>query len=255
MWAVRPASREAPHRTYPACFGHMDTARAVTWRPQERLDPPVVGGTAASASEVEGKPGSSRVVQLFTQSGGRTPCGTRCPGASPCPGGLRAQPWMTRCLHLTRGRGWHWVNPQWGFFLKNHPKWLWLHYFLWKTYNNPKNFVRLKGGDWTWSPAQTQVSPALSPTGQAHHPPSVAWLSSARTPRLVERQVWPQAEGPSVGSKPLGIPLGSLVDHSPHCYWAALSQGMSCFFAFCCDWAPQLSRGDWEVCCCYMLPP
>ena len=68
---------------------------------------------------------------------------------------------------------------------------------------------------WTWSPAQTQVSPALSPTGRPHHAPSLAWLSSARTPRIVERQVWPQAEGPSLGSKPLGVPLGRLVDLVP----------------------------------------
>ena len=55
-------------------------------------------------------------VQPFTQSGGRTPCGTQCPVASPCHGRLWAEPWMTRSLHLTRGRGWHWGNPQWGFF-------------------------------------------------------------------------------------------------------------------------------------------
>ena len=29
-----------------------------------------------------------------------------CPEGSSCPGGLRAQPWMTRSLHLSRGRGW-----------------------------------------------------------------------------------------------------------------------------------------------------
>ena len=87
------------------------------------------------------------------------------------------------------------------------------------------------------------VSPALSPTGQAHHPPSVAWLSSARTPRMVGRQVWTEAEGPSMGSKPLGVPLGHLVDHSPHCHWAALSREMLCFFAFLCDAAPQLLLG------------
>jgi len=55
-------------------------------------------------------------VQPFTQSGGRTPCGTQCPVASPCHGRLWAEPWMTRSLHLTRGRGWRWGNPQWGFF-------------------------------------------------------------------------------------------------------------------------------------------
>ena len=32
---------------------------------------------------------------------------------------------------------------------------------------------------------------------------------------MVERQVWPQAEGPSVGSKPLGVPLERLVDLVP----------------------------------------
>ena len=66
--------------------------------------------------------GLSRVhpggLQPFTQSGGRTPCGTQCPVASPCHGRLWAEPWMTRSLHLTRGRGWHWGNPQWGFFFK-----------------------------------------------------------------------------------------------------------------------------------------
>ena len=72
---------------------------------------------------------------------------------------------------------------------------------------------------------------------------------------MVERQVWPQAGGPSMGSKFLGVPLGSLVDHSPHCHRAALSRGMSCFFAFCCDAAPQLSQGNWGVCWCYMRPP
>ena len=51
MWA---ASWEAPHRTHLACWGCMDKAYAVTRRPRERLDPPVVGGTGASASEVEG---------------------------------------------------------------------------------------------------------------------------------------------------------------------------------------------------------
>ena len=50
-------------------------------------------------------------------------------------------------------------------------------------------------------------------------------------------------------------PLGTSGGPSSRCRWAALSRGMSCFFAFCCDGAPQLSRGDWEVCWCYMLPP
>ena len=54
-----------------------------------------------------GGPGSSTGRQPFTQSGGRRPCVTRCPGGSPCPGGLWAQPWMTRSLHLSRARGWH----------------------------------------------------------------------------------------------------------------------------------------------------
>ena len=102
---------------------------------------------------------------------------------------------------------------------------------------------------------QTQVSPALSPTGRPHHPPSVALLTSSRTPRMVERQVWPPAEGPSVGAKALGVPLGSFVDHSPHSRRAAQSWGMSCFFAFCCVGAPQLSQGNWEVCWYYMFPP
>ena len=72
---------------------------------------------------------------------------------------------------------------------------------------------------------------------------------------MVERQVWPPAEGPNMGAKALGVPLGSLVDHSPHSRRAALSWGMSCFFAFCCDGAPQLSQGNWEICWYYMLPP
>ena len=134
------------------------------------------------------------------------------PGA----GGLRAQPWMTRSLHLTRGRGWCWGNPQWGFFsLKAILSDFSSIAFLPKTYNDPKSFVHTKDGDWTWSPAQTEVSPALSPTGQPHLPPSMAWLSSARTGRMVERQVWSQAEGPSLGSKPLSVPLGRLVDLVP----------------------------------------
>ena len=54
MWAVRPASWEALHRTHPACWGRMDKACAVTWRPRERLDPLVMGGMGTSASEVEG---------------------------------------------------------------------------------------------------------------------------------------------------------------------------------------------------------
>ena len=60
---------------------------------------------------------------------------------------------------------------------------------------------------------------------------------------MVGRQVWTEAEGPSMGSKPLGVPLGHLVDHSPHCHWAALSREMLCFFAFLCDAAPQLLSG------------
>ena len=32
---------------------------------------------------------------------------------------------------------------------------------------------------------------------------------------MVERQVWPQAEGPSLGSKPLSIPLGHLGELGP----------------------------------------
>ena len=32
---------------------------------------------------------------------------------------------------------------------------------------------------------------------------------------MVERQVWSQAEGPSLGSKPLSVPLGRLVDLVP----------------------------------------
>lgn len=32
---------------------------------------------------------------------------------------------------------------------------------------------------------------------------------------MVERQVWSQAEGPSLGSKPLSVPLGHLVDLVP----------------------------------------
>ena len=57
MWAARPVSWEALHRTHPACWGRMDKACAVTRRPRERLDPPVVGGMGASASEVEGLSG------------------------------------------------------------------------------------------------------------------------------------------------------------------------------------------------------
>ena len=72
---------------------------------------------------------------------------------------------------------------------------------------------------------------------------------------MVERQVSPPAEGPSVGAKALGVPLGSFVDHSPHSRRAAQSWGMSCFFAFCCVGAPQLSQGNWEVCWYYMFPP
>ena len=60
---------------------------------------------------------------------------------------------------------------------------------------------------------------------------------------MVERQVWSQAEGPSLGSKPLGVPLGRLVDLVPPAV-GQLSRGLSCFFAFCCDGALQLSRGD-----------
>ena len=56
---------------------------------------------------------------------------------------------------------------------------------------------------------------------------------------MVERQVWPQAGGPA-----LGVPLGHLVDHSPHYHRAALSQGMLCFFAFLCDAAPQGRLGS-----------
>ena len=51
--------------------------------------------------------------------------------------------------------------------------------------------------------------------GPATPPLPMAWLSSARTPRMGERQVWPQAEGPSVGSKPQAVPLRHLVDLVP----------------------------------------
>ena len=64
--------------------------------------------------------------------------------------------------------------------------------------------------------------------GPATPPPSMAWLSSARTFRMVERQVWPQAGGPA-----LGVPLGHLVDHSPHCRRAALSQGCRVSLLLC----------------------
>ena len=45
---------------------------------------------------------------------------------------------------------------------------------------------------------------------------------------MVERQVWPQAGGPA-----LGVPLGHLVDHSPHCRRAALSQGCRVSLLLC----------------------
>ena len=45
MWAMRLVSWEAQHRTHPACWGCMDKACVVTQRPQERLDPLVMGGT------------------------------------------------------------------------------------------------------------------------------------------------------------------------------------------------------------------
>ena len=54
MWAARPVSWEALHRTHPAGSGLMEKACEVTWRPRERLDPLVMGGMGASASEVEG---------------------------------------------------------------------------------------------------------------------------------------------------------------------------------------------------------
>ena len=50
---------------------------------------------------------------------------------------------------------------------------------------------------------------------------------------MVDRQVWPQAGGPSMGSSPLGVPLGHLVDHSPHCRRAALSQECRVSLLFC----------------------
>ena len=60
MWAARPGSWEVPHRTHPACWGHMDKPCAVTRRPQERLDPLVMGGMGASAPEAEGR---ARLIQ------------------------------------------------------------------------------------------------------------------------------------------------------------------------------------------------
>lgn len=112
-----------------------------------------------------------------------------------------------------------------------------------KTYNDPKSFVHSKGGDWMWSPAQTQVSPALSRTGRPHHPPSLAWLSSASTPEW-----WKGKCGLKLRAQPglqtPGGPLGTSGGPSFPCRGAALSRGLSCFFAFCCDGAPQLSQGD-----------
>ena len=57
------------------------------------------------------------------------------------------------------------------------------------------------------------------------------------------------------GAPCLGVPLETSGGPSSRCRRAALSRGMSCFFAFCCDGAPQLSQGDWEVCWCDTLLP
>ena len=85
MWAVRPASWEAPRRTHPACWGHMDKACAVTRRPQERLDPLVMGGMGASASEVEGR---ARFIQggiAFHSKCGKNPTWHPVSGRLPLP--------------------------------------------------------------------------------------------------------------------------------------------------------------------------
>ena len=50
--------------------------------------------------------------------------------------------------------------------------------------------------------------------------------------------------GAQPGLQAPGGPLGTSGGPSSPCRGAALSRGLSCFFAFCCDGAPQLSRGD-----------
>ena len=249
MWS---ASWEAPHRTHLACWGCMDKAYAVTRRPRERLDPPVVGGTGASASEVEGWPGFILGGAALHSKWGKNPMWHPV-SRSPPPARVgcgHSQGWPVVGTSRGAEAGTEWILSE-VFSLKTILSDFGSIAFCQKPTMIPRTLYKHSKhpwSDWTWSPAQTQVSSALSPTGWPHRPTSLAWLSSAKTPRTVERQVWPQAEGPSMGSKPSGRP-------SSHCHWAARSWGMLCFFAFCCDGAPQLSWGDWEVCWCYMLPP
>ena len=51
----------------------MDKACAVTQRPRERLDPRVMGGVGASASEVEGRAGFIQEGAAFHSKWGKNP--------------------------------------------------------------------------------------------------------------------------------------------------------------------------------------
>lgn len=60
---------------------------------------------------------------------------------------------------------------------------------------------------------------------------------------MVERQVWSQAEGPSVGSKPLGVPLGRLVDLVPPAVRQLSLLGNVVFLCFLLWWStPVISE-------------
>ena len=173
------------------------------------------------------------------------------PGA----GGLRAQPWITRSLHLTRGRGWCWGNPQWGFFsLKAILSDFGSIAFCQKPTMIPRALYtpRVVTGCGAHRRPES-VLPWVTRAG--HTTPSHGLAFFCQDPQNGGKASVASSWGAQRGLQASGGPLETSGGPSSRCRWAALSWGMSCFFAFCCDGAPQLSRGDWEVCWCYMLPP
>lgn len=100
MWAARLASWEAPHRTHPACWDRMDKTCAVTQRPRERLDPPVMGGVGASASEVEGRAGFIQEGAAFHSKWGKNPMWHPVSGRLRLPWQAAGTAQMTRSLHF-----------------------------------------------------------------------------------------------------------------------------------------------------------
>ena len=80
-----------------------------------------------------------------------------------------------------------------------------------------------------WSPAQTRVSPALSPTPSPFHGLAFFCQDLQNGGKASVASSW----GPQRGLLAPGGPLGTSGGHSPHCRRAALSQESRVSLLFC----------------------